>query len=234
MRAVFRTAASIAGVIILAASSAACSNENPDGPSLTTLPATSSAAAPSTETDTSAGDGSSSAATTNADKSGDATDAAKDNSQNQNGKKDEKNATDESGYSYDRVKNSDGYFIEVGLGEAGQKASFPSCDGRYILILTSVIDEGDEGKTFSNLAKAVMLDGPSGKEFTVPGQCGSLRKSVHGNLIYPVYLDFGSDQTAACRAKAAYGGNVRPLTNDSFPDASNSDVDDARLALDPC
>lgn len=145
-----------------------------------------------------------------------------------------KESADDSGYSYDRVKNSDGYIVDVGLGEAGKKASFPACDGRYILIVDSVIAKGDDGTTFNDLARAVLTEGPSGKEFTVPGQCDSLRKSVHGNDIYPVYLDFGSDKAAACRAKSAYGGNVRPLISGNFPDASNSDVDEARLALDPC
>ncbi|WKK62149.1 hypothetical protein QYQ98_04585 [Corynebacterium sp. P3-F1] len=131
-------------------------------------------------------------------------------------------------------RNSDGYIVEVGLGEAGQKASFPACDGRYILLLDSVVDSGDGLDTFYELAEAVLHANPSGKEFTVPGQCDSLRKSVHGNDIYPVYLDFGSDMAAACRAKSTYGGSVRPLKNGSFPDASDSDVDEVRGALDPC
>lgn len=146
----------------------------------------------------------------------------------------EKQQAADDGYSYDRIKNSDGHFVSVGLGEAATDASFPACDGRYILIVNSVIDKGNDQETFSQLAEAVMLAGPPGAEFTVPGQCDSLRKSVHGNDIYPVYLDFGSDKAAACRAKATYGGNVRPLVNGLFPDASAADVDEARLALDPC
>lgn len=137
-------------------------------------------------------------------------------------------------YSYDRVKNADGYIVNVGLGEAGQKASFPACDGRYILIVDSVVADGSDGDTLNRIAHSVLSADPSGKEFTVPGQCDSLRKSVHGDDIYPIYLDFGGDKDAACRAKSTYGGNVRPLTSGSFPDASSADVDDARLALDPC
>lgn len=231
MRAFSRTAASITAVLILTAGSAACSNGNLDEPSLTAVstmakegkePATDSA-----EASTSADAGSKETKEEpTASKSPEASESKPDSKK--------KESADDSGYSYDRVKNSDGYIVDVGLGEAGKKASFPACDGRYILIVDSVIAKGDDGTTFNDLARAVLTDGPSGKEFTVPGQCDSLRKSVHGNDIYPVYLDFGSDKAAACRAKSTYGGNVRPLISGSFPDASNSDVDEARLALDPC
>ena len=61
----------------------------------------------------------------------------------------------------------------------------------------------------------MLVGEPFGKEFTVPGQCSSLRKSVDGNLIYPVYLDFGFDEAAMCVAKARHGGNARTLNNDA-------------------
>ena len=128
----------------------------------------------------------------------------------------------------------DNYIREVGLGEAVKEASFPECDGRYVLIVDSVIADGDEQSTMRKIADAVMHADPEGKEFTVPGQCASIRKQVNGNDIYPIYLDFGSDKDAACRAKSTHGGNVRPLIDGSFPDASGDEVDHARLALDPC
>lgn len=145
-----------------------------------------------------------------------------------------KESSDDGGYSYDRVKDDEGYITNVGLGEAGQEASYPACDGRYILIVDSIIATGGDQDTFNRLAQGVLTGSPTGKEFTVPGQCDSLRKTYHGNDVYPIYLDFGSDKAAACRAKSTYGGNVRPLIDGSFDDASSQDVDHARMALDPC
>ncbi len=126
------------------------------------------------------------------------------------------------------------YITQVGLGEAGMNASFPDCDGRLILILDSVVDDPSLGDTQDRLAQAALLDKPFGKEFTVPGQCASLRKQVDGHDIYPVYLDFGKDKSAACSAKSRYGGNVRPLIDGDFASGNNQSVDEARLALDPC
>lgn len=108
-----------------------------------------------------------------------------------------------------------GIIVSAGLGEAVEDASYPACDGRNILILESVIDEGNPGATMGRIANHVLTQHPSGMDtrFTVPGQCPSLRAQVDGQNIYPVYLDFGSDQQAMCRAKAAYGGNGRVLLN---------------------
>ncbi len=213
MRAFSRTLAAAAAVAALAAGSAACSsNLEEPGPEAvnSVIPESGSEESSASETTTTATETTTVAAETTSEEPDDGT------------------------YSYDRVKNNDGYITNVGLGEAGKDASFPACDGRYILIVDSVIDEGDEKATFDRLVQAVMFADPEGKEFTVPGQCDSLRASVDGNDIYPIYLDFGSDKDAACRAKSTYGGNVRPLVDGSFPDASAADVDEARLALDPC
>lgn len=103
----------------------------------------------------------------------------------------------------------------TGLGEAYEEASYPACDGRSILILDSIIDRGNTGAAQGELAQWVMFVDPSGmdRKFTVPGQCPSLRAQVDGNNVYPVYLDFGQDTAAMCRAKATYGGNGRILSN---------------------
>lgn len=105
------------------------------------------------------------------------------------------------------------YITTVGLGEAGEDAAYPACDGRNILIIDSVIDQGSG--TATQIAQQVLMQHPSGKDlrFTVPGQCPSLRSQVNGQDIYPVYLDYGADTDAMCRAKAAYGGNGRILSN---------------------
>ena len=108
------------------------------------------------------------------------------------------------------------YVPYVGLGEMEPIwASKPACDGRGILIVESVIDYGNRGDTFHRLALEVTAADPTGKyrEFTHPGQCASLRATLDGNDIYPVYLDFGHDTDALCAAKANYGGNARLLNN---------------------
>ncbi len=218
MRSFSRTLAAVSAVAGLAASSAACSSniEEPEPEAVNSV--ISSARA---EESTESPEESTTETTTSSEKPPAAATTATETTAKQSSG--EPNADDD-----------ERYITEVGLGEAGKKASFPACDGRYILIVDSVVDEGDREETFDKLVQAVMYADPEGKEFTVPGQCGSLRKSVHGNDIYPIYLDFGADKDAACRAKSTYGGNVRPLTDGSFPDASRADVDEARLALDPC
>lgn len=111
------------------------------------------------------------------------------------------------------ISKRDGYFVHVSQGGLEKEASFPACDGRNILILMSVIDEHGAEATYNELAQAVLTGGPADKKFTVPGKCASLRKTVNGNVIYPVYLDFGSDEAGMCAAKARYGGNGRTLNN---------------------
>ena len=105
------------------------------------------------------------------------------------------------------------YITLVNLGEAGEAASYPACDGRNILILDSVID--NEPDTAHKIARQVLAVHPSGRsvKFMVPGRCASLRGQLDGDDIYPVYLDFLSDVDEMCRAKAQYGGNGRVLVD---------------------
>lgn len=110
-------------------------------------------------------------------------------------------------------RDSDGVIVETNLEGFTRQISAPSCDGRGILILDSVIDEGDVGHTHSQIAFGVAYLGDGNAEFTYPGQCASLRKQVDGQNIYPIYMDFGHDTTALCAAKANYGGNARLLNN---------------------
>ncbi|QYH19226.1 hypothetical protein JKI95_08425 [Corynebacterium aquatimens] len=108
-----------------------------------------------------------------------------------------------------------GIILSAGLGEAGEDASYPACDGRTILILDSVIDQGNDGGAMNDIARQVLIQHPSGQpvRFTVPGQCPSLRAQVDGNNVYPIYIDYGTNTSAACQAKATYGGNARVLSN---------------------
>lgn len=110
-------------------------------------------------------------------------------------------------------RDSDGVIVEANLEGFTRQISAPSCDGRGILILDSVIDEGDVGHTHSQIAFGVAYLGDGNAEFTYPGQCASLRKQVDGKNIYPIYMDFGHDTDALCAAKANYGGNARLLNN---------------------
>lgn len=110
-------------------------------------------------------------------------------------------------------RDADGIITEVKWEGFARSISIPACDGRNILILHSVIDEGDLGYTHSELSSNVAYGGGGNAEYTYPGQCPSLRSHVDGKRIYPVYLDFGSDVNGMCAAKAKYGGNGRVLSN---------------------
>ena len=208
MRSFTRVLTTSFAIVAIGAGSIACSSEGLDEPSMTAMPTTESAESSSStqSTETTTTEASESTESTESSETSESTEPAE----------------------------KDNYISEVGLGEAVQEASFPECDGRYVLIVDSVIADGNKQSTRNKIAHAVMFADPEGKEFTVPGQCASIRKQVNGNDIYPIYLDFGSDKDAACRAKSTHGGNVRPLIDGSFPDASGDEVDHARLALDPC
>ncbi|MGV0345715.1 hypothetical protein [Corynebacterium coyleae] len=118
-------------------------------------------------------------------------------------------------------RDSDGMIVEAQFEGVKRQISAPNCDGRGILILDSVIADGDIGSTHSKLAFDIAYLGDGNAEFTYPGHCPSLRAQVDGNDIYPVYLDFGHDTDALCAAKKDYGGNARVLS-------------DREEYLDPC
>ncbi|GLB63955.1 hypothetical protein NCCP2495_18340 [Dietzia sp. NCCP-2495] len=86
-------------------------------------------------------------------------------------------------------------------------ASAPPCDGRGILILDSYVEALNPQQGIADL-----LDAHPGAKFATPGQCPSLRASLDGARVYPIYTDHGHDTAALCRDKAARGGNARLLT----------------------
>ena len=86
-------------------------------------------------------------------------------------------------------------------------ASVPPCDGRGILILESYVESSGPQEGI-----AALLDRHPGAEFAMPGRCPSLRGSLDGARVYPIYTDHGHDTVALCRDKAARGGNARLLT----------------------
>lgn len=86
-------------------------------------------------------------------------------------------------------------------------ASVPPCDGRGILILDSYVESSGPQEGI-----AALLDRHPGAEFAMPGRCPSLRGSLDGARVYPIFTDHGHDTVAVCRDKAARGGNARLLT----------------------
>ncbi|AZA14335.1 hypothetical protein ACFPVT_03925 [Corynebacterium choanae] len=92
----------------------------------------------------------------------------------------------------------------------------PACDGRYILIVESVLQ--NENQRLEPLLEAALARHP-GATFTEPGRCSSLRVYDNGSVIYPIYYPFGNDIQALCSAKARLGGNARSLNeNADFTD----------------
>ncbi|WJY71951.1 hypothetical protein [Corynebacterium auriscanis] len=93
-------------------------------------------------------------------------------------------------------------------GRDSGRYSTIQCDGRYVVIVDSVlIYPGQDPRPF---VKASLTANPSAKA-TTPGACGSLRGSVDGADVYPVYYDYGSDRAGACAAEARGEGNARKL-----------------------
>lgn len=90
-------------------------------------------------------------------------------------------------------------------------ASRPSCDGRGVLIVQSVIDVG--GNVQSELAAA--LDAYPDAEFSESGACASLRPSVNGQQVYAVWIDYGQNISGLCSAAAGTDLNARILKNEA-------------------
>ena len=86
-------------------------------------------------------------------------------------------------------------------------ASVSPCDGRGILILDSYVESSGPQEGI-----AALLDRHPGAEFAMPGRCPSLRGSLDGARVYPIFTDHGHDTVAVCSDKAARVGNARLLT----------------------
>ena len=86
------------------------------------------------------------------------------------------------------------------------------CDGRYILIVESVIVPLGGNPDLKTLP--VQQEYPGSK--VVNGSaCSSIQGNVDGDYTYAVYFDAGHDRKEVCRLKAKYGGDARSLNNDS-------------------
>lgn len=90
----------------------------------------------------------------------------------------------------------------------GDWLAYPSCDGRYVVIVDSVIVyPGQDPQPPVNKS----VEAHPGAMAVYPGQCASLRASYDGAAVYPVYKDFGSDLASACAAEARGEGFARKL-----------------------
>lgn len=86
------------------------------------------------------------------------------------------------------------------------------CDGRYILIVESVIVP--LGGNPDLKTRPVQQEYPGSK--VVNGSaCSSIQGNVDGGYTYAVYFDAGHDRKEVWRLKAKYGGDARSLNNDS-------------------
>lgn len=97
-----------------------------------------------------------------------------------------------------------------------QRVSSPRCDGRGVLIIESVIDDGT-GAAQARIDE--LLATHPGSTSYQPGACPSLRAAVDGQSIYPVVIDYGFNFDDLCGAFYAAGGdpsvrNARLLTNE--------------------
>lgn len=91
----------------------------------------------------------------------------------------------------------------------------PYCDGRGVLIIESVLDDGT-GAAQTRIEE--LLRAHPGSTWYQPGACPSLRASVDGQAIYPVVIDYGTNYEGLCSAYYAAGGdpsvrNARLLNN---------------------
>lgn len=94
-------------------------------------------------------------------------------------------------------------------GGVEEVSSLP-CDGRYVLITASILDNTPDpaGQISAALAMA-----PGDSIFLMPGACPSLRGFYQGGNVYPVLIDYGFDAASVCEAAKRGGGNARILSD---------------------
>lgn len=100
--------------------------------------------------------------------------------------------------------NSDGTITSVSVNGSTRSIRNVTCDGDYVLIVQSVIDQPG-GDTKGKLRSALASNPDA--YYTYPGACPSLRKKdPNGDLVYPVLIDYGQDRDALCQAAATTSG----------------------------
>ena len=86
---------------------------------------------------------------------------------------------------------------------SGDFLPWPSCSGEYVLIDPGVTD-------YQETVLDAMARHP-GSTSTYPGACAAFRSEVNGQMIYPIYIDYGGDIQGVCAAEARGEGNARQL-----------------------
>lgn len=94
-------------------------------------------------------------------------------------------------------------------------ATTPQCDGRGVMIIESVVDDGT-GAAQARISQ--LLAEHPGAQWYRPAACPSLRGSINGQSIYPVVVDYGRDFDRLCADFYAAGAdpsyrNARILNN---------------------
>ena len=103
-----------------------------------------------------------------------------------------------------------GALTSVPVAGGVEEVSSLPCDGRYVLIMASILDNTPDpaGQISGALAMA-----PGDSMFLMPGACPSLRGFYQGGNVYPVLIDYGFDAAAVCEAARRGGGNARILSD---------------------
>ncbi|WP_339016963.1 hypothetical protein R3O64_11655 [Corynebacterium hesseae] len=87
-----------------------------------------------------------------------------------------------------------------------------TCDGRYILIVDSLLvpygesPQSEIDRVEAHYAGAKIMPGTA---------CSSLRSEHEGKQVYAAYYDAGHSVDEVCKLKARYGGNARSLNNNA-------------------
>ena len=87
-----------------------------------------------------------------------------------------------------------------------------TCDGRYILIVDSLlVPYGESPQSEINRVEAHY----AGVKIMPGTTCSSLRSEHEGKQVYAAYYDAGHSVDEVCKLKARYGGNARSLNNNA-------------------
>lgn len=92
----------------------------------------------------------------------------------------------------------------------GDWLPYAKCNGEYALIVDSVLVYNDDNPMPPVEAS---LEAHPGAQSTYPGHCGAFRAEAEGAIVYPIYIDYGSDLAGVCAAEARGEGNARRLTS---------------------
>lgn len=87
-----------------------------------------------------------------------------------------------------------------------------TCDGRYILIVDSLlVPYGESPQSEIDRVKSHY----AGVDIMPGTACSSLRSEYEGKQVYAAYYDAGHSVDEVCKLKSRYGGNARSLNNNA-------------------